>query len=144
MRNRTAPQANRATPCVLGSLMRGTLMAREMPESARTPSTAVRRAGTIIERRGEGVLFFLTHGSDNLRLEAVLVLEARRKVGDAAAAVARDIRDVPDLVEHVAAGEEQDGDQGDGSPDGAALDDGQDVGPGGVRGGDGSGQQDQG
>lgn len=42
------------------------------------------------------------------------------------------------MVEHVSAGEEQDGDQADGGPEVAALDDGHGVGCGDCEGGDGS------
>ena len=71
----------------------------------------------------------LTHSSNNLGLHAVLVLEAGSKVSDAATAVTGDIGDLPDVVEHVTADEEKDGDETSSSPDVAVLDDGQDVGP---------------
>lgn len=73
----------------------------------------------------------LTHGSDNLRLQTELALEAAGKVGDATAAIASNIGHVADVVEHVAAGEEQDGNHGAGGPEIAVLDDGQQVGAGG-------------
>ena len=75
----------------------------------------------------------LTNSRHDLRLEAVLVLEAAREVADAAFAVARDVRDLADLVEHVAAGEEQDRDERDGRPHGAVLDHRQQVRPRDVR-----------
>lgn len=71
----------------------------------------------------------LTDGSHNLCLHAILVLETTGKVADAATAIGSDVGDFPDVVEHVAAGEQQDRDQADGSPDVAILDDGEDIWP---------------
>lgn len=59
-----------------------------------------------------------------------MVLEATCKVADTALAVASDVGNLADVVEHVAAREEEDGDQADGGPDIAVLDDGKNVGPG--------------
>ena len=70
----------------------------------------------------------LTHGSNNLSLKTKLVLETTGKVGDSALAVACNVRDLADVVEHVATGEEQDSNQTDGSPEIAALEDGKDIG----------------
>ena len=70
----------------------------------------------------------LTHGSNNLSLETELVLETTSKVGDSALAVACNVGDLADVVEHVATGEEQDSNQTDGSPEIAALEDGKDIG----------------
>lgn len=69
----------------------------------------------------------LTHGSDNLSLETELVLETTGEVGNTALAVACNVGDLADVVEHVATGEEQDGDQADCGPEVAALKDGQSV-----------------
>lgn len=69
----------------------------------------------------------LTHCSNNLSLKTELVLETTGKVGDSALAVACDVGDLADVVEHVATGEEEDGDQADGGPEVAALDDGENV-----------------
>jgi len=68
-----------------------------------------------------------THGSDNLSLETELVLESTGEVGNTALAVACNVGDLADVVEHVATGEEQDGDQADCGPEVAALDDREDV-----------------
>ncbi len=57
-----------------------------------------------------------TNGRDDLRLEAELIREAAGKIADAILAVAADIRNLADMVEHLAAGEEEYGDQADSSP----------------------------
>jgi hypothetical protein len=57
-----------------------------------------------------------------------LVLETTGKVRDSALAVACNVGDLADVVEHVATGEEQDSDQTDGGPEVAALEDGEDIG----------------
>lgn len=121
-------------------------MASEMPERASTPSLLFvsRRRRETKETSSQGGKERLTYGGHDLRLQAVLVLEARREIADAAAAVARHIRHVPDLVEHVAAGEEQDRDERDGSPDGAVPDHGEDVGPGDIGSREGPGQDHKG
>jgi hypothetical protein len=80
----------------------------------------------------------LTHGSNNLSLETKLVLETTGKVRDSTLAVACNVRNLADVVEHVAAGEEEDGDQTDGGPEVAALEDGKHVGGCDGEGGDGS------
>jgi hypothetical protein len=69
----------------------------------------------------------LTHCSNDLGLETVLVLEATSEVADTALAVGLHVGDLADVVEHVSAREEQNGDQADGSPEVAVLDDGQEV-----------------
>lgn len=78
----------------------------------------------------------LTHGSNNLSLETELVLETTGKVGDSALAVACNVGDLADVVEHVATGEEEDSDQADGGPEVAALEDGEDIGGSDGEGGD--------
>lgn len=72
----------------------------------------------------------LTHSGDNLCLETELVLEATGEVADTTLAVGSNIRDLANVVEHVTAGEEQDHDQADSSPEVAVLDNGKDVGRG--------------
>ena len=73
--------------------------------------------------------FELTNGGDDLRLHAVLVLEAAGEVANASPTIPCDVRHLPDLVEHVAAGEQQYADEADGGPDIAVLDDREDVRP---------------
>jgi len=68
------------------------------------------------------------NGRDDLRLEAELVAEASGEVADAALAIARDVRGLADVVEHVSRCEEQDGDQADSGPEIAVLEDWDDVG----------------
>jgi hypothetical protein len=80
----------------------------------------------------------LTHGSNNLSLETELVLETASKVRDTTLAVACNVRDLADVVEHVATGEEKDSDQTEGGPEVAALEDGEDVGGSDGESGDGS------
>lgn len=106
--------------------MRGTLRAREMVAKARMASGYGQNGKAKRERRRVDESE-LTHGSDNLSLETKLVLETTGKVGNATLAVACDIGDLADVVEHVTTGEEQNGDQADGSPEVAALNDGQCV-----------------
>ena len=69
-----------------------------------------------------------THGSNNLRLQAKLVLETACKVADAAFSIGRDIGNFANVVEHVSASEEQHSDETEGSPQVAVLQDGDDVG----------------
>jgi hypothetical protein len=139
MASMTRPQASVAIPWARGSVMRGTLRAREMVANARMASRETLVLARERERERErGGLEELTHGSNNLSLETKLVLETTGKVRDSALAVACNVRNLADVVEHVATGEEEDGDQADGGPEVAALEDGQDVGGCDGEGGDGS------
>lgn len=70
----------------------------------------------------------LTDGSHNLCLQAKLILESTGKIADATIAISGHVRDLPDVIEHLAAGEQQNGDQADGSPEVAVLHDGNYVG----------------
>lgn len=70
----------------------------------------------------------LTDGSHDLRLQAKLVLETTRKVADAAIAVTSYVRDLPNVIKHLTAGEQKNGDQADGGPEVPVLNDGQHVG----------------
>lgn len=72
----------------------------------------------------------LTHGSNNLRLQPILILEPSSKIAHTAFTIRLHIRHFADVVEHVAGGEEQDHDQADCGPEVAVLDNGQDVGRG--------------
>lgn len=54
--------------------------------------------------------FVLTHCSHDLSLQPELVLKPSSKVADATFAVTRNIRDFPDMIEHVPAREEEYGD----------------------------------
>ena len=114
--------------------MRGTLMAREIVAKARMPSgrsvsTNPRRCQFIGER---------THRSNNLRLQAKLVLEPSREITHASLAVGYHIRHLPDVVEHVPAREQQDAYQAYGGPEVAVLDYGEDVRCGDAEEGDGA------
>jgi hypothetical protein len=133
MANITRPQASVAIPWARGSVIRGTLRAREMVANARMAS---RRAVSRFKKKDD--LEELTHGSNNLSLETKLVLETTGKVGDTTLAVACNVRNLADVVEHVAAGEEEDSDQTDSGPEVATLEDGKDVGGCDGEGGDGS------
>lgn len=55
-------------------------------------------------------------------------MESTGKVGNATLSVASNVGNLSDMVKHVAAGEEQDRNETDGSPDVAALKNGQNVG----------------
>jgi hypothetical protein len=72
----------------------------------------------------------LTHSGNDLCLETKLVLETAGEVGETALAVSASVGHFADVVEHVPACEEKDGDQADGSPKVAVLDDGKKVGRG--------------
>ena len=67
----------------------------------------------------------LTHSGDDLSLHAELILEAASKIADASSPILGNVGHLADVIEHVPAGEEQDGDQADGGPDVAVLDDGE-------------------
>jgi hypothetical protein len=69
-------------------------------------------------------------GGNDLRLETELVAEAAGEVADTALAIACHIGRLADVVEHVAAREEQHGDQTEGGPQVAVLQHGDNVGPG--------------
>jgi hypothetical protein len=69
----------------------------------------------------------LTHCGNDLSLKTELVLEATSKVADTTLAVGLDIGDLADVVEHVSAREEENGDQADGGPEVAVLNDRQKV-----------------
>lgn len=69
----------------------------------------------------------LTHCSNDLSLETELVLEATGKVANATLAVGLNVGDLADVVEHVSAREEQNGDQTDGSPEVAVLNDRKEI-----------------
>ena len=70
----------------------------------------------------------LTHSSNNLALKTELVAETSGKVADATLAVARNVGNLTNVVEHMAAGEEQHSDQAERSPQVTVLQNGDDVG----------------
>jgi hypothetical protein len=70
----------------------------------------------------------LTHSGNDLGLETELVLETAGEVADTALAISSNVGNLADVVEHVSAGEEQNSDQADGSPEVAVLDDREQVG----------------
>lgn len=124
MPKRTAPQTRTAICCLRASAILGTLRARLMVAKERMPSVNVSRLVTL--------QYFdwleLTNGSNDLCLEAELVLETAGEVGETALAIVTSVGHLADVVEHVSAGEEQDKDQADSGPQVAVLDDGKDVG----------------
>lgn len=130
----TDAQMMTATCCVRESLMRGTLRARLMAAKASSASRLRKRGGvSTAPRKGKilGILrdsMVLTHCSDDLSLHAELVRESAREIVDSTAPVPGDVRHSPDVIEHMAAGEQEDQDQADSSPQVPVLDDGQDVG----------------
>lgn len=65
---------------------------------------------------------------NDLRLDAELVRVAANKVRGAALAIARDVGHLADAVEHVAGGEEQDGDERDGDPELCGAEEANDLG----------------
>lgn len=76
----------------------------------------------------------LTKSGNNLRLQPVLALEPRGKVADTPLAIRSNVRDLADVVVHVARGEQKNRDERDGGPDVAGLEHGHNVRPGDVRG----------
>lgn len=65
---------------------------------------------------------------DDLRLESELIAETSSEVANASLAIARNVRCLSDVVEHVATREEENGDQANCSPEVAILDNGDDIG----------------
>lgn len=59
-----------------------------------------------------------------------MIAVSRSDIGDTAAPVVNNVWDVADVVEHVAAGEQEDSDKGDGCPEIATVNDGLDNGEG--------------
>lgn len=93
-----------------------------MVAKARIPSTR------MVSRCS--ALFFdlaLTQGSNDLRLQTKLILEASCKIADTALAIIGHVWNLSDMIEHVAACEEKDGNQADGSPEVAILNDWQNI-----------------
>lgn len=123
MASMTPPQTRIIMPWIFGSATLGTLRAREIVAKARMPS--VQELGCFHSGREVGDQH--THGSDNLCFQTELVLETASKVGETTLAVTRDIRNLPDVVEHVARSEEQNGNEGDGGPEVTVLEDGKEI-----------------
>lgn len=66
--------------------------------------------------------FAHTHGGDDLSLKPKLALETTSEVGDASFSISSNIGDLADVVEHVAADEEEDDNHASRSPQIAELD----------------------
>lgn len=64
----------------------------------------------------------LTHSGNNLDLKTKLALEATGKVSNASLAISRNIRDFSNMIEHVAANEEKNGNHAASSPEVSVLD----------------------
>ena len=69
----------------------------------------------------------LTHCRNDLCLKTILARKSSCKVANAPLSIPSHIRDLSDVVEHVATGKEEDGDQADGRPQVAVLDDWQQI-----------------
>jgi hypothetical protein len=123
MHSRTPLQMKTAICWACEFFIRGTLSASEMVAKDRTPSKKSSQTSLQSLRHAE-----LTDCGDDLGLEAELVAEATSEVVEAAFAIARNIRGLPDVVEHVSTCEEQDPEQAHGRPKVAVLQDGNDVG----------------
>lgn len=113
----TAPQMRTAACCVLGSAIRGTFKAREMVANDRIPSIQV--SLDLLQVRW----MTLTHCSNNLRFESILIGEPASKVANTALAITCNIRHLSNMVEHMTAGEKKNGNQTDCRPDVSVLDD---------------------
>lgn len=82
----------------------------------------------VITRTAVSMITSLTDGCNNLSFHAELVLESTSKVADTALTIACNIWNLPDVIEHLSTGEQEDGNQTDGSPEVSVLDNGQNVG----------------
>lgn len=63
----------------------------------------------------------LTDGGNDLRFKTELVLESSSEVRNSTVAISSDVRDLANVIEHVAACEKQNGHQADGRPYVAVL-----------------------
>lgn len=106
----TPAQINTAACCNLGSDIRGTLIASAIVANERTPSRVVIN---VSQRRDRNQL---THAGHNLCFHAELIRKATCEIRDPTLAVACNIGYFSDVVEHLAASEEQNRDQADRSP----------------------------
>lgn len=79
---------------------------------------------------GRDFVFLLTHSGDDLRLHAELVGEATGEIVDSTFSIAGHVGDPPDVIEHVAGGEEKDSDERESSPEVTVLQEREDVGRG--------------
>lgn len=86
----------------------------------------------------------LTHSGNNLDLKAKLALETTGKVSNASLAISGNIRDFADMVEHVAANEEEDGNHAASSPEVSVLNNWKNVRRGGDQRSDGTGDKGKG
>lgn len=78
--------------------MRGTLRASVMVAKAKIASATELECARLEDRKE------LTHRSNNLRFQSPLTLETSCKVLNTSFAVARDVRYMPDMIEHMSAG----------------------------------------
>ena len=69
----------------------------------------------------------LTHSSNDLSFEAILVREPASKIAHTASSITSNIRNLSDVVEHVSTCEEKDGNQADSCPEVSILDNGQEI-----------------
>lgn len=65
----------------------------------------------------------LTDSSHDLGFQSKLVLEASCDIADAAMAISNNVWNLPNMVEHMTTNEEENGNQADGSPNVAVLND---------------------
>lgn len=71
--------------------------------------------------------FQLTHGGDDLSFQPQLTLKATGKVSDPSFAVSGNVRNLANMVEHVSADEEEDGNHATSGPKVTALHNGKNV-----------------
>jgi hypothetical protein len=89
------------------------------------------RVSIGIEKTGRNiVLRRLTHSCNNLCLQAILIGETASKVADAPTSITSNVRHLSNVIEHVAASEQKNSDQADGSPDVAILNNWKNIRPG--------------
>lgn len=129
VQNMTPPHTKTATCWDWGLVIRGTLTARAIAQKAITPSAKCQQGpndGHTIQVETPRMAQ-LTHGRDDLRLDTQLALEPSREVRNAPLLVLRDVGNLPNVVEHVAAREQNDSDKRYRRPQVAVLDDGLNV-----------------
>lgn len=113
----TPPQMITANCCAFLSAMRGTFIDSAIVANDKTASSVIEydqfRADLFEGPNREK----LTNSSNNLRLHSKLIGKTTSKVADTALAIAHDVRDFTNMVEHVATGKQKNSNQAEASPE---------------------------
>ena len=96
--------------------MRGTLSARLIVANASTPSKAPFVSTSFLPRVRTAKEPKPTHSCHNLRLQTELILKSTGKVNNTAFTILCNVRNFPNMVEHVSTCEEEDRNQAESSP----------------------------